>query len=155
MTNPAPSPADDFEAVLAAIGNGFPPQSEVVRTEDRALQLRNHDFLLDQAVSSLMTRAAEHALSSPDFMAQFYAEAWSKPLAKPEIDPTDPDAVNAELQLRSLPTIDDLNQMRREFALANHPDRLPKCYREQATRRMMIANMLIDAEIERRHTRRK
>lgn len=155
MTNPAPTPVDDFETVLAAIANGLPLTSEVIRTEDRALQIKHHDFLLDQAVSSLMARATEHAISSPDFLAQFYAEAWSKPLARTEADPTDPDAVNAELQLRSLPTIDDLNQMRRDFALANHPDRLPKCYREQATRRMMIANMLIDAEIERRARGRK
>lgn len=38
---------------------------------------------------------------------------------------------------------------RREFALRNHPDRLPPELRKAATERMMIANALVDQHIAR------
>jgi hypothetical protein len=38
----------------------------------------------------------------------------------------------------------EIRERRRLFALENHPDRVSADYREQATRRMMIANQLID-----------
>jgi hypothetical protein len=44
----------------------------------------------------------------------------------------------------------DLSRLRRQFALANHPDRASMAEREDATRRMMVANMLIDGEVKRR-----
>jgi hypothetical protein len=50
-------------------------------------------------------------------------------------------------------TLADLSQLRRQFALANHPDRVGASEREIATRRMMIANMLIDRERKRRHAK--
>jgi len=47
-------------------------------------------------------------------------------------------------------TLSDLNRLRRNYALANHPDRAGSADRENATRRMMVANMLIDREVNRR-----
>jgi hypothetical protein len=43
----------------------------------------------------------------------------------------------------------EIRERRREFALANHPDRVGADYRDAATRRMMIANQLIDAALAR------
>lgn len=43
----------------------------------------------------------------------------------------------------------EIRERRREFALANHPDRVRADYRDAATRRMMIANQLIDAALAR------
>ncbi|WP_137154891.1 hypothetical protein [Rhizobium sp. FKL33] len=42
-----------------------------------------------------------------------------------------------------------IRDRRREFALANHPDRVGADYRAAATRRMMIANQLIDTALAR------
>jgi hypothetical protein len=53
------------------------------------------------------------------------------------------------LQLRHGMTAADLNALRRRFALAYHPDRAAASEREQAGRRMMIANMLIDQALAR------
>ena len=53
------------------------------------------------------------------------------------------------LQLRNGMTAADLNALRRRFALAHHPDRAAASEREQAGRRMMIANMLIDQALAR------
>jgi hypothetical protein len=52
--------------------------------------------------------------------------------------------VLAELHLTSNLTAHDLKLIRRKFAMANHPDRVAPRVRDQATRRMTIANMLID-----------
>jgi len=54
------------------------------------------------------------------------------------------DEIVAELHLTSNLTPHDLKLIRRRFALANHPDRVALHLREQATRRMTIANSLID-----------
>ena len=52
--------------------------------------------------------------------------------------------VVAALQLHPDMTTADLHRLRRTFALAHHPDRAGLLNRDQACRRMMIANMLID-----------
>jgi hypothetical protein len=66
-----------------------------------------------------------------------------------------PDArsVADELHISGQMTMSDLNRLRREFALANHPDRVRASEREIATRRMMLANMLIDREMKCRQQR--
>jgi hypothetical protein len=60
----------------------------------------------------------------------------------------DPRSVANELRITAQMTVSDLNRLRREYALANHPDRVGFADRENATRRMMLANMLIDREID-------
>jgi hypothetical protein len=42
----------------------------------------------------------------------------------------------------------DLERIRREFAKKNHPDLCPPPFRMRASRRMSIANMLIDARLK-------
>lgn len=44
----------------------------------------------------------------------------------------------------------DLERIRREFAKKNHPDLCPPPFRIRASRRMSIANMLIDARLKER-----
>lgn len=62
----------------------------------------------------------------------------------PPIAAADDKAVAAELGLSKARTGHDLQQIRRSFAMRNHPDRVPDWLREEATRRMRIANALID-----------
>jgi hypothetical protein len=56
----------------------------------------------------------------------------------------DPHRVMSELGLRSGATEAEVAVLRREFALRNHPDRVPAELRDVATQRMMIANDLMD-----------
>ena len=49
-----------------------------------------------------------------------------------------------ELHLTSNLLPEDLKLLRRRFAKSNHPDRVPPAVRDEATRRMTIANSLID-----------
>jgi hypothetical protein len=61
----------------------------------------------------------------------------------------DPQRILSELGLYSGATEAEIAILRREFALRNHPDRVPTELREIATQRMMIANDLMDQHIAR------
>jgi hypothetical protein len=56
----------------------------------------------------------------------------------------DEDGIAAELALSCVRTQAELKQIRRAYALRNHPDLLHPVVRADATRRMKIANMLFD-----------
>lgn len=62
--------------------------------------------------------------------------------------PADPAVIGEELGLADDLSAVDLNRIRRAFALRNHPDLCAAAYRDLATERMRIANMLIDAALK-------
>jgi hypothetical protein len=65
---------------------------------------------------------------------------------------TRPDSIvieDVERLLRTPLSDNDLYQLRRRFAFARHPDRVPASEREAADREMARANMLIDAALAR------
>ena len=62
---------------------------------------------------------------------------------------TSREEVAAELALTSDLTREALQEKRRSFAKANHPDGVAAPFREQATTRMTLANQLIDEAIRR------
>lgn len=64
----------------------------------------------------------------------------------PSIDPLD---VQRDLNILTATSVKELLDARRNFARANHPDRMPILYRPQATIRMQIANRLVDDAIAR------
>jgi hypothetical protein len=102
---------------------------------------------LADRIAELAGRATQAATTSFDFYSEHQSE---RPAPRPH-KPSDPEAVAHELRITAKMTFSDLTRLRREFALANHPDRVELAEREEATRRMMIANMLIDRELKRRH----
>ena len=61
----------------------------------------------------------------------------------------DPHKILSELGLHSGASEAEIVILRREFALRNHPDRVPAELRDVATQRMMIANDLMDQHIAR------
>jgi hypothetical protein len=71
-----------------------------------------------------------------------------EPLAKRDAEPS-PVSLAAELGLRAGLKPAELRRLRRAFALENHPDRLAPSRREAASRRMTIANSLIDEALRR------
>ena len=54
------------------------------------------------------------------------------------------EAILAELGLRDDLSLEELNRLRRLYMWRNHPDRCDEAEREGATRRVAIANMLLD-----------
>jgi hypothetical protein len=65
----------------------------------------------------------------------------------------EPDALARELGLAEDLTTREVERIRRSFALANHPDRVSADQRDLATRRMTVANMLIDKALAERRRR--
>lgn len=116
---------------------------------------------------------AEPAYVSPNALSQIYSstlasfglskpaatpppppaerEAAAPPLLIPSIKPSD---IARELNVRRWHSTAELLELRRRFALANHPDRVLPALREAATIRMGIANTLIDDAIKAREPRR-
>lgn len=96
--------------------------------------------------------AAETNADRPGDMA----EAMSRIYADEEfLAPTlpqacEPDTLARELGLAENLTTRDIERIRRSFALANHPDRVSADQRDLATRRMTVANMLIDKALAER-----
>jgi hypothetical protein len=66
---------------------------------------------------------------------------------------SDPQALATELGLRPGLKPAELRRIRRAFALDNHPDRLDEAHRELASRRMTLANSLIDEALRRTKAR--
>lgn len=77
-------------------------------------------------------RKAEATASTPPIAPQ---------LPQPSIDPED---IARELGLSGRKKPDELDAIRRRFALANHPDRVAPEMRGVSMVRMQVANMLID-----------
>lgn len=86
---------------------------------------------------------------SAGLLSRLYSEGFSRPPpveAAPEPPPprSEHEQVVDELHITPNLTSTDLKLIRRKFAKINHPDRVAPAVREQATRRMTIANSLID-----------
>lgn len=89
-----------------------------------------------------------------DFVATVYSESSERetvestpsmetPEPLPSINPED---IAAELRMANARWPKDFDRIRREFALANHPDKVAPHLRDHAVVRMQIANMMIDRE---------
>lgn len=91
----------------------------------------------------------------------FRLDAYLALMPDPEPENTEPPAVPAhmarltiaeiteDLGLRADDDRDALADKRRAFARLNHPDQQPAAFRDKATTRMKIANLLVDEAIRR------
>lgn len=84
---------------------------------------------------------------SPARLSRLYAEARAGAATEPP-DVSEAESIAQELGIRPRLSAKDLRRIRREFALGNHPDRVSAPRRERATRRMIIANALIDQALK-------
>ncbi|MBB3589932.1 hypothetical protein FHX08_000276 [Rhizobium sp. BK529] len=72
-----------------------------------------------------------------------------EPVMPEHLARTAPEEVAAELMISAADTQQTLNEKRRAFAKTNHPDGVALPFRDNANRRMMIANLLIDEAMRR------
>jgi len=85
----------------------------------------------------------------------FVIEPEPEPAPEPEpvmpehLSRTAPAEIAAELAISAADTVQSLGEKRRAFAKANHPDRVAPQFRDNATRRMTLANLLIDEAVRR------
>ncbi|MFZ1991423.1 MAG: hypothetical protein WAW96_16820 [Alphaproteobacteria bacterium] len=143
------------------------PDTEFSRVLDTACRSAGIDLEEEASSTKLAWNGASHLRHLADRIVELvdrlspatpsldsYLENAGESRAKPESKSTDPQAVAEELHITAEMSFSDLSRLRREFALANHPDRADAAARENATRRMMVANMLIDRELKRKHSLR-
>ncbi|MER2534040.1 MAG: hypothetical protein ABTQ31_02625 [Rhizobiaceae bacterium] len=98
--------------------------------------------LAGEAVEAEYREAATLEQELAAILAEAHADK-AQERAQTDLPPADPAAIAVELALDADPA-PDFGQLRRAFALRNHPDRVPPHLRERALARMQIANRLID-----------
>jgi hypothetical protein len=123
-----------FDQVLAAVGRAAGGE---VAENTAAYQGRI-------VLECLLEQAERAATPTADTLAELYVEAAQAAPSKSSRFA----AVAEELGLRPGLTPAQLASARRGFALANHPDRVSPDEREEATRRMAMANILIDRAVK-------
>lgn len=114
-----------------------------------------------QSVFAAHTLGAAHTLNAARAHIQSAYRACCEDSIEPPAPPVmpaylaqlDPREIAAELAIGFHDTPPSLGLKRRAFARINHPDRVHSDYRDNATRRMMIANMLIDRALSEARTR--
>lgn len=137
---PKPSPSEFHRALdarlRAAMASAETDTNHVIR--------RAHG--LEGILDSRPHPRPESSEPPADLLARIYADELGS-LPPQEMQQWEPAEVADQLRLTSDLTSDELNRIRRAFALANHPDRVAPSQRALATRRMTIANALIDAAL--------
>jgi len=144
-----------FQSVL----NRLDSEEEVTEEEEAAHRIRGLNVSFAATVLGGETPEAQR----PD---EAYRDNLGDPIILPEPEPepepapqppvmpehlsrTSREEVAAELAITSDLTREALQEKRRSFAKANHPDSVAALFREQATTRMTLANQLIDEAIRR------
>jgi hypothetical protein len=131
-----------------------PPSSPEFRNAVERLATRLRSYISAGFLARLYTDTATEA-PPPQPEPQPEPEPEPQPEAAPPAPPlkSDLDRVIDELQLTPGLTAQELARIRREFAKVNHPDRVVAPEREEATRRMTIANVLIDEALRSRKSK--
>ena len=112
-------------------------------------------FDVMEGVSAASQRVGQAYFDNLDLDAA--AGVVEKPAPAPPPEPvmpdhlvrTTPQEVAAELAISAADTPLTLREKRRAFARANHPDGVELPFRDNATKRMMLANLLIDEALRR------
>ena len=151
MSRATPSAREEFTDILEAI--------QRLSDDAAATPARMSDQQLKEILDGI-PELGDHTYIPSQVLGKIYAEARSQRAPEPEAPKPEPEIaaderpeheiVADELGLSPGLSVDDLNRVRREYALANHPDRVAAPLREQATRRMTIANTVIDQAIRAR-----
>lgn len=136
----------NFRNVLEALGydrseeNGSPRSYEERRNMFWRAADRMHNTL-DQITGM------QRSYVAPSRLYNLYGEKLSDEVLEFCWYATD-EAVAKELHLNGRQSKAELRRLRRAFAWNNHPDRVPPKWRDQATRRMTIANAMIDSALK-------
>jgi hypothetical protein len=134
-----------FRRILAEVRRAHGSREDLGEEDAGLANFPAHPFA--NAVFTLDDRPATAGGGSAWDEALDWIEESDEPTAVIEAPrPADEsaEAILAELGLSEQPTYDELNQARRLYMWRHHPDRLGEAQRESATRRVAIANMLID-----------
>jgi hypothetical protein len=145
----------NFRTILEMLGPDVQEDDETARSPTVGGRLRSrHARAFRDGLNRMPDDRLEGSYVPLERLARLYGETRSQE-PPPPVAPADDDAVAAELRLSTARSGEDLRRIRRSFAMRNHPDRVPDWLRDEATRRMRIANALIDDAMHEKLERRK
>lgn len=104
------------------------------------------DFLAEWPADQSATDAPETGAEIPDEVEKEVPAP--EPVMPPHLLRLTEEEIRADLALSGQETEASLNEKRRQFAKQNHPDRVLAQFRDNATIRMKLANLLIDKAIK-------
>ena len=114
-----------------------------------AAQSPADDVTAPGVMNAYMDFAAETAPPPAEPEQIHEPEVEEAPVMPEHLSRIDPQEVSDELALSETDTVASLQEKRRLFAKANHPDSVHAEFRDNANIRMMIANLLIDEALRR------
>jgi hypothetical protein len=141
----AETPGAQFRRILAEVRQARGGFGDVDEDDSEASNFSTNPFA--NAIFSFEERSATAGGGSSWDAALAWIEELDGPAAIVETRQPTADTAEAileELGLNENLTYEELNQARRLYMWRNHPDRLGEAQRESATRRVAIANMLVD-----------
>jgi hypothetical protein len=141
----AETPGAEFRRILAEVRQAKGDFEDPGEDDSEASTFSANPFA--NAIFSFDDRPATPGGGSSWDAALAWIEELDGPAAIIETRPPATDTAEAildELGLNENLTYEELNQARRVYMWRNHPDRLSEAQRERATRRVAIANMLVD-----------
>lgn len=144
-----------FESVLERLKSEEDAAAEAEASAVHRLHGLNTGFATTvmEGVSVASQRVDQAYFDNLDFDRSAEPEAPPPPEPEPvmpdHLARIAPEEIAAELAIAAEDTIQSLSEKRRAFAKANHPDRVAPAFRENATIRMKIANLLIDEAVRR------
>jgi hypothetical protein len=133
-----------FQRILAEVRRGEAFAEDAPQSGG---EFANCSFLSVDALFSLEeTHGATPGASCWSAASAWLAELEDPTCVSPAAQPRDesPEAILGELGLTDTLTYEEIAQLRRLYMWRNHPDRHGESERESATRRVAIANMLLD-----------
>lgn len=142
----------NFGALLETLGYDF--DCDITEAENSSQKNTSGLWQASDRIQYVFDRITEaHSYVPTDRLTKAYSDV---PFVAPPPPPKEPqrpqlseaEAVAQELNLAAARSIADIKRIRRNFALHNHPDRVSPSKREEATRRMIIANTLIDRALK-------
>jgi hypothetical protein len=143
----------NFRTVLDMLGDDADEEA----SQHTSAQAMNGIWRSSDQVQYAFDSISPENISAPlDRVARVYGET------PPQMQQDPPSAVNIktsgksvldELDLRDDLSDAELRRIRRDFAVRNHPDRVPLWQRDEATQRMTLANVLIDRALKRKTAR--
>ena len=103
----------------------------------------------DQAYVEMMGFAPPESAPQPSPVPSTPPEPEPDPVMPDHLARLEPEDIADELDISTRDTAQSLSEKRRAFAKNNHPDRVHPLFRENATKRMTTANLLIDQALRR------
>lgn len=137
--------SEGFSSLLDALIRSAPGLEDHSPLPSRS-RVRSPGPMVEEAVAQTALRPHD----AIDARVQTYLEEGALEAVVPECDL---ETVARELGLGADLSTGELERRRRAFALRNHPDRVTPQHWEVATRRMTLANMLIDLALREKRGR--